>query len=56
LFREDLKKNSEKNEKKLTLVGKELFGVVIDELTVDENIDVVLADHLNLFFHFLLFS
>jgi len=30
------------------LVGEQLFGVIVDQLTVDEHVDVVLADLLDL--------
>ena len=30
------------------LVGEQLLGVIVDQLTVDENVNVVLADLLNL--------
>ena len=30
------------------LVGEQLLGVIVDQLTVDENVDVVFADLLNL--------
>ena len=31
-----------------SLVGEQLLGVIVDQLTVDENVNVVLADFLNL--------
>ena len=31
-----------------SLVGEQLFGVIVDQLTVDEHVDVVLADLLDL--------
>ena len=37
-----------------SLVGKQLLGVVVDQLSVDENVDVVLADEIHLVLHFLL--
>jgi hypothetical protein len=37
-----------------SLVSKELLGVVVDELSVDEDVDVVLADQLHLVLHLLL--
>lgn len=30
------------------LIGKQLLGVIVDQLTVDENVDIVFADLLNL--------
>ena len=30
------------------LIGEQLLGVIIDQLTVDEDVDVVFADLLNL--------
>ena len=36
------------------LVGEELLGVVVDELAVHEDVDVVLADQVNLVLHLLL--
>ena len=31
-----------------SFVGEQLLGVIVDQLTVDEHVDVVLADLLNL--------
>lgn len=30
------------------LIGKQLLGVIVNQLTVDENVDIVFADLLNL--------
>ena len=35
-------------------IRKQLFGVVVDELSVDETVDVVFEDHIHFLLHLLL--